>query len=156
MIGASCADRKILRRHGALHHEEVRCPIAEGNYAAESEDNSGPVHAHRITRESSQRAPEMDIVVAVNSLMNLCTRPDHPPASIIPRIGTASDAQPDEKELKHFIEDRRVQSAERDVNCYRKRGNPNAEVNVPSKNHLHYDGHGIHIDAGHQDRHEGE
>ena len=70
--------------------------------------------------------------------------------------GDEQCAEPDEEELEDFVEDRGTQAAEGDVEGDGDRRNPDAEVEVPAEDDLHDDGHRIHIDAAHEDGHEGE
>ncbi len=65
-------------------------------------------------------------------------------------------AGPDEDELQDFVENRGAQAAERHIDCHGERGNPDAEINVPSKDDFHDQGHGVHVDAAHQHGHERE
>ena len=65
--------------------------------------------------------------------------------------GNHQRAQPDQEELQNFVEDRGNQSSQRHVDADGKGGNPNAQVDVPTQHHLHDHGHGVHIDARHQD-----
>ena len=70
--------------------------------------------------------------------------------------GDEQRAEPDEKELQDFVEDGGTQAAERDVERDGERRYPDAEVEVPAEDDLHHDGHRIHVDAAHQNGHEGE
>jgi hypothetical protein len=154
--GRQLRGAQVFGGHGALHDEKVCGPVSARDGAAEAEDDSGPVHAHGVAGESAERAPEMDVVVAVHLLED--ARFEAAPAADFHHAENWNDerAEPDEKELQHLIEDGGIQTAERDVNGDGERRDPDAEVNVPAQNDLHHDGHGIHIDARHEDGHEGE
>ena len=51
MIGRHFRRAQIFRGQHALHDEEVRRPVREGNHEAQAEDDAGPVNAHRVVFE---------------------------------------------------------------------------------------------------------
>ena len=55
--------------------------------------------------------------------------------------------------MHHFVDDGRKQTSQGDIDPDGRGGNQNAEVNVPTKNDLHHDGHGEHVDPAHQHSH---
>ena len=75
MIGASLRRAQILCGHRALHHQEVRRPVAEGDGAAEAEDDAGPVHAHGIAGEVPSVLHKMRVVALCTRWWILATQP---------------------------------------------------------------------------------
>jgi hypothetical protein len=70
--------------------------------------------------------------------------------------GDEEGAKPDEHELEDFIENGGEESAEADIDSDGDGGENDAEVDVPAEDDLHDLGHGVHVDAAHEDGHEGE
>ena len=46
--GRHARGAQVVRRQHALHHQEVRGPVAEADHEAQAEDDAGPVHAHGV------------------------------------------------------------------------------------------------------------
>ena len=55
---------QIARGHHSLDNQEIRGPIAEGADKAQAEDDSGPVHAHRVVRRRAHVPPHVRVVLA--------------------------------------------------------------------------------------------
>ena len=71
-------------RHGALHHQEVRAPVAEREHEAEARDQAEDLHAHRILR---RRCPCTSSYASSRSGMR-ARMPSHPPAFITAMIAS--------------------------------------------------------------------
>ena len=65
-------------------------------------------------------------------------------------------AEPDQKKLQNFVEDRGKQAACCHINGYGDRRYENAEVEVPPEDDFHHHSHGVHVYARHQDGHDCE
>src|SRR5229473_705293 len=108
----------VLRRKHALHHKEVRGPIAHRLHCAEAEHNARPVHPHRIVLKAAKRAPCVSVILTREILLNAR---DHALPSA--RFDQAQDgdekrAEPDQEKLQNFVEDGGKQPAGRNVNAY--------------------------------------
>src|SRR5260370_38070145 len=71
-LEGSANDRSHLSRSqimGAQHsldNEEVGSPVSKADDEAQSEDDSCPMHAHRIVAKLAHRAPKMGVVTSAN------------------------------------------------------------------------------------------
>src|SRR6266851_5760257 len=153
--GGHLCRAKILGGENALDDEEIRGPIAEGDDKAKTEDDAGPVDAHGIVFKGAQGGPEMRVLrgsVAGNLDAQIA------PASRFDKTqnGDQRRAGPDQNELHNFVEDCGAQASERYVDGHGGRGNPNTEVDVPAENYFQHERHGIHVDAAHEDSHQGK
>ena len=147
---------KILGGDNPLDHQKVCRPVAEGNHSSEAEHDSRPVDTHGVIGEAPHGTPKVGIVLAGEIGGDAG---DHPVPSS--RFNQAEDrdqqrSQPDEDKLQDFVENRRTEPAQGHVDSHRNRGDPDTEVDVPAEQHLHHNGHGVHIDAGHQNGHNRE
>src|SRR5690348_9445308 len=146
---------QILGGEEALDDKKIRGPVAEGKNKALAEEDTGPVDALGVRIEMAEITPEMDVFDrgVVNDLSL-----ERVPAAGFDEAENRNQecASPDEHELENFIENGRAQAAERDVNSHGERGDPDAEVHVPAEDNFEHEGHGIHVDATHEDGHEAE
>ena len=152
-------DRRHFRRtyifggKHALNNEKVGRPISHGLDRAQAKHNADPVNAHGIVSERSHRRPHVSEILAGKILMDSCHH-----ASPSTGFNHAEDrnqqrAKPDQEKLQDFVENRRKQTARRDVNPHRQGGDPDTEIDVPSQHNFHDHGHGVHIHARHHDGH---
>ena len=147
---------QVLGREHPLNDQEVGRPVAERDHPAQAEDDARPVDAHRVVLERAERAPDVGVVASAHALgdLRLQVRPS-------PRLDHAQDRDqhgpgPDQDELEHLVEDRRLQPAQGHVGGHRQRRDPDAEVDVPAQHDLHHAGHGEHVHAAHENGHERE
>ncbi len=147
---------QVVGAEHALDDEEVGGPVAEADDGAEAEDNADPVDAHRVVFEVAERGPEVGVVVGADVVGDLGLQVG--PAAGFDQAEDRDQrrACPDQDELQHLIDDGRAQAAEHDVDRDRGRADPDGEGDVPAEHGLHDHGHGVHVDAGHQDGHERE
>ena len=106
MMGAIFADR-ILRGDDALHDEEIRGPVAEGNHPAETQHNARPVNAHGVVGKAAHRPPEVRVVTVGKILVD--ARHEAAPAAGFNQAenGNQQRAKPDQEELQDLVENRR-------------------------------------------------
>ncbi len=70
--------------------------------------------------------------------------------------GHRQEPEDDEEELKDLVEYRRGEAPEEDVDQNDGRREQDARVQVPSEHQVQHQRHGVHVDAGHRDRHDRE
>src|SRR6266849_6621191 len=111
----------VLRRKHALHHKEVRGPIAHGLHRAEAEHNASPMHAHRIILKAAERTPGVSVILAWEILLN--ARDHSLPSTRFDQTedGDEEGAEPDQEKLQNFVKDGGKQPAGRNVNADRQR-----------------------------------
>ncbi len=147
---------KTIGREHPLHHQKIGSPVPKRQHNAPTQNNAGPVDPHRVVLEMAQRAPKVGVVRSPEIVFDL-------PRQISPAAhfnhaenGNQQRPRPDQDELQNLIEDCRPQTAQGYVDSDHQRRQPDAEVQVPPQNHLHHQRHRVHIDAAHQDGHEGK
>jgi hypothetical protein len=114
------------------------------------------VDAHGVGVEGADGGPEVGVGGVAHAGDDL--RLEAGPAAGFDEAkdGDERGAGPDEDELQHLIDDGGAQAAEHDVDGDGDGADPDGEVDVPAEYDLHDEGHGVHVDAGHEDGHEGE
>jgi len=113
-MGASFCGTQILGGEHSLHHQKVYCsPVTHGNYGAQSENNSGPVHAHRVVLELPKRAPCMREILIGKIMLDPCDQALPSARFNQTKNRNQQRAKPDEKELEHFVKNRGEQAAGR-------------------------------------------
>ncbi len=156
--------RHGVRRHGPLHDQEVRAPVAEGQNEAEAHDQTHPLHAEAVMSGIVQTRPGMDVAgaEAVAEPLPAADRFQSQPHE-------GCEAGHDQEELKHLVVDRAPEAAEVDIHQHHQRRGQHGGAEDPARRQPHLSerriqqvqgldqlGHRVHRDAGGEDGHDGE
>ena len=114
------------------------------------------MHTHGIVFEGAKRGPEVRIVARSDVYCNLCL--ELGPSARLPQAENRDQrgSCPDKNELQDLVDDGRPQPAKHDVDGNRDCADPDGEADIPSEHNLHDQSHGVHINARHEDGHEGK
>ena len=150
-----------IRRHGALHDQEIGAPVAEREHEAESHHQPEPLDAYRVVGGVPHERPTAGVGARGVSVGGGDGR--EPRAQPGPSAHRAqaeehkgSEAENDQEELQYFIVDGAGQPAEKDVGQHHPGGHENARVEAPAEEQVEELPHGVQGDAGGEHGHRGE
>ncbi len=145
--------------HSALDDEEVRAPVAEGEYEAEAHGETDPFDAEGVGGGEGHAAPGVGHGGGESLLDSL-------PSAYVAETdpNERCEAGDDEEELEDFVVDGAGEAAKEDVPEDDERGEDDGDVEDPTLGHeaveesegLDEERHGVHGDAGREHGHDGE
>ena len=147
-----------VRRHGALHDQEIRAPVPEREHEAEAHHQAEPLDADGIVGRGAHERPAAGVGVGREAVGRGDGRePRHQPGPAA-HVAQAQphqrrEAEHDQEELQHLVVDRAGEPAEEDVSEHDAGGDEDARVEAPAEQQVEQLTHGIERDAGRKDRH---
>ena len=123
--------RHRVRRHGALHDQEIRAPVSERQHESQSRHHPKHFHAHRILGSVPEMPP---------GLRHDCGQPRREPGPAACLIdgqnGQRRKAQHDQEKLQHLIVDRAGEPAQKRIDQHNRRRKQDARRETPPEHQL--------------------
>ena len=126
-------------RHGALHHEKVGAPVAEGEHETQAHHHPEPADAHRDYPARCPCVSTNSVQVPGSKTLALGDGDEFllesgPAADVLEREkNQGREAEHDHEELEDLVVDRRGEAAEEDVDQHDDGGDGDAGVIVPAQ-----------------------
>ena len=140
-----------IGRHGSLHDQEIRAPVAEAQHEPQPRHHAEQFHAHGVFAGASHVVPGVGHVGGQ-------ARDDSLPSA---RLGARQNRQRresghDQEKLQNLVIDRAGQAAQVGIGKHDGRRRQHAHVEVPTEHQVQQQSQGVHGNARRENRHHRE